>query len=71
VNNSTVKGVEGTWFAASIYDPTVAPVRNVSELKAKRNQEVHARAEEKREQRRLKKENAWPGEAAGSTTFVD
>lgn len=71
VNKSAIKGVEGTWFAVSVHDPTVVPVRDLSELKAKRNQEVHARAEEKREQRRLNKENAWSGSVAGNTAYIN
>lgn len=71
VHHSTVSGIGGTWFTASLYDPEIARVGSLSELKAIRNEAVHTRAEEKREQRRLKKENVWLGKVHGDSVKID
>ncbi|KAM3554723.1 hypothetical protein MY1884_005984 [Beauveria asiatica] len=50
-----VNGVEhpqgGKWMAVSAYDPDIIPANNMCELKER----LHAKADEKREQRRLKR----------------
>ncbi|KAM3449129.1 hypothetical protein MY3296_007167 [Beauveria thailandica] len=50
-----VNGVEhpqgGKWMAVSAYDPDIIPANNMRELKER----LHAKADEKREQRRLKR----------------
>lgn len=71
VNDSINGGTEGTWFAASLHEPTVTPVRNMRELRAIQKEAVHALADEKRKQRLLKKENARVGEAGGKTARTD
>lgn len=42
---------QGKWLVVSEYDPSVVPAQNMQEI----NQMIHARAEEKREERRLKR----------------
>ncbi|KAM0470200.1 hypothetical protein ACHAPX_010086 [Trichoderma viride] len=52
------------WEVISEYDPTVIPARDWEELELRQKEELQAKDDEKRMQRRLKSENQndemWP-----------
>ncbi|KAK5989281.1 hypothetical protein PT974_10791 [Cladobotryum mycophilum] len=54
--NGTEAGDGGVWTVVSDYDPAVVPARGWEELRSNQTLELQAKASERREQRRLKRE---------------
>lgn len=55
VDGSTIEGA--VWTATSKYNPKVRPAQDVAELKTRKKEAVQAQADERRQERQLKKEN--------------